>query len=313
MNKYALIPFLLILFFSAKAQDKIISNNHDTIRCAIVSISNEQILYELKNTDGSVTGKLISLSQVAEYSRSNQPGKKSKMIKPSFQKLVHSPEKPWCLGLKVGRSTMPWYLDDFQSSTAMPDYYNKLKTGFQINASAHYMIKSFLGLGVEYSFFNTGTSGSMHTEYSPLMFLMDSEKDRQYIHYLGASVLFQQHLDARRKFILSESLSAGVLFLRLEEQSTYPNVSQSNYSDISNNLLLTGNTFSGKVGLTAEYRLLKALSVGLGSDFLWCTLKKANFEAKGSNNDSYSEKNQKLSNAIKLSRIDYSFVLRYYF
>lgn len=300
MNKFALLPLFLLLFFSAKAQDTIISINHDTIHCTILSISNERILYELKNNNGSVTGKFMPLSQVEEYSRSHQPEKKSE-------------KHELCLGLNVGRSTMPWYFDNFQSSSTMPDYYNKIKTGFHINANAHYMIKGFLGLGVEYSFFKSSTSGSVQREYSPSIFLMESEKCRLYINYLGASVLFQQHLDAQRKFILSESLSAGVLFIRLENQITYPNFSQSSYTDISNNMLLTGNSFSGKFGLTAEYRLFKAASVGLGGDFIWCSLKKASFESKGSNNYSSSGDKQKLSNPMKLSRIDYSFVLRYYF
>jgi hypothetical protein len=313
MNKFALLPFFLVLFYSAKAQDKIISMTHDTIHCTILSISNERILYELKNNDGSVTGKFMSLSQVEGYSRSQLTAENSKMRKLKTPKPAYIPENPWCLGLNAGRSAMPWYFDNIQSSSAMPDYYNKLKTGFHINANAHYMIKSFLGLGVEYSFFKTSTSGSMQVEYPSSVFLMESEKYRLYTNYLGASVLFQQHLDAHRKFILSESLSAGVLFIRMENQSTSPNASQSGYNDISNNMLLTGNSFSGKLGLTAEYRLFEAVSVGLGGDFIWCSLKKASFESKGSNNYSSSSDKQELSNPMKLSRIDYSFVLRYYF
>ncbi len=313
MNKFALLPFFLLLFFSAKAQDKIISNNHDTISCTILSISNERIFYELKNIDGSVNGKFILLSQVAEYSSSHISGKKSNLHKQETTKPEYIPENPLCLGLNVGYSTMPWYLDNFQSSSALPDYYNKLKTGIHINASAHYMVKDFLGLGVEYSFFTTSTSGSIPSESSESVFLLESEKYHLYVNYFGASVLFQQYLDAQRKFIISESLSAGGLFLRLEYQSTYPSVTQFGYSDISNNMLLTGNSFSGKLGLTAEYRLFRTVSVGLGGNFIWCSLKKASLESKGSNNYSYSVDNQELSNAMKLSRIDYSFVLRYYF
>ena len=99
----------------------------------------------------------------------------------------------------------------------------------------------------------------------------------------------------------------------MENQISYPNVNQYSYKDISYNTLLTGKTFSGKVGLTAEYRLLETLSVGLGGDFIWCLLKKASLESKGSNNYSSSTDNQELSAAMKLSRIDYSFVLRYRF
>lgn len=313
MNKFALLILFLLLFIHAKAQDKIISINQDTIHCKILSISNERIYYELKNNDGSITGKSMPLSQVAEYTKFDQPEPNSKMDKPATPKSVSSPGNRVCLGLDAGYSTMPWYLDNYQLSSATPDYYNKLESGFHINAGAHYMIKSFLGLGAEYSFFKTDLRGSMPIEYSYSLFLMASEKCRQYINYLGASVFFQQYLDARQKFMLNESLSAGVMFIRLEEQTTYPSVSQTGYRDISNNLLLTGNHFSGKFGLAAGYRLFESVSVGLGGDFIWCSVKKARIESKESNNYSYSSGKEKLSEPLKLSRIDYSFVLRYYF
>jgi hypothetical protein len=306
MNKIALLPLFLLLFFGAKAQDKINSIKHDTLYCAILSISNDRNFYN----DGSITGKSMSLSQVAEYSSYHQSEKNSKMGEPETPK----PKNPLCLGLNAGCSSMPWYLDNFQSSSALPDYYNKLKTGIHINANAHYMVKNFLGLGVEYSFFKTSASGSIPIESYTSIFLIGSEKYHLYVNYLGASVLFQQHLDAQRKFMISESLSAGVMFLRMEYQNTYPSVTQTaGYTDITNNMLLAGNSFSGKFGLTAEYRLFKAVSVGVGGDFIWGSLKKANFESKGTGNNNYSVKDQELSNAMKLSRIDYSFVLRYYF
>lgn len=313
MNKLALLPFFLLLFFSAKAQDRIISIKSDTIYCTIISVSNERIFYNLKNEDESVTGKSIPLSQVAEYLISPQSVKKTNMGKQQRQKSGHRPETPFCLGLNAGYSTMPWYLDNFQSSSTLPDYYNKLKTGIHIDASAHYLVKDFLGLGVEYSFFKTSTSGSISGESSSSIYIMESEKYHQYVNYLGASVLFQQHLDVKRKFIFSESLSTGIMFLRMEYQNTYPSCTQTDYTDIANNMLLTGNSFSGKLGLTAEYRLFKAISVGLGGDFRYCSLKKASFKSKGSNNINYSSNDQELSKTMKLSRFDYSFVLRYYF
>jgi hypothetical protein len=145
------------------------------------------------------------------------------------------------------------------------------------------------------------------------MFSMVTEKYHQYINYLGPSVLLFQQLDVRRKFILSESLSAGAMFIRLENQSTYPIVDNSGYSDVTNNSLFTGNSLSAKFGLTAEYRLFRNLSVGLGGDFLWCSLKKAKLESRGPNSNGSPAQNQELPSALNLSRIDYSFVLRTHF
>jgi len=312
MNKFALLSVFLLAFFSLMAQDRIVSIHHDTIDCTIITINNERILYELKNRDGSVTGRLMNLSEVAEYTRTPQPENNSKPRKLKISNLLSIPENLWCLGLNIGRSTMPWYLDNIQSA-AMPDYYNKLKTGFHINTSAHYMITGFMGVGAEYSFYNTSFSGSMPSQYSPSIFLMTSETYRQYINYLGPSVLFVQHLGARRKFILSESLSAGAMFIRLESQSTYPNVDYSGYTDITYNSLLTGNSMSAKFGLTAEYRLDHNISVGLGGNFIWGSLKKASFESRGPNNYTSTSENEELPKAMNLSRIDYSFVLRYQF
>jgi hypothetical protein len=301
MNKFALLPFSLLLFFSAKAQDRIVSINHDTLHCRIISVDNAGILYELKNNDGSVTGKFMPLSQMEEYDRSPQPEK--------------IPEKhEMCLDLSIGGSSMPWYLDNYESYYGMPDYYDKLKTGYHINASAHYMIKRFLGLGAEYSFFNSGTSGSVQqSSYSMSVYSTVSEECRMYVNYLGASVLFQQHPDAQRKFILSESLSGGVVFIRMENQVTSPSYNSYSYTDIASNRLLTGTSFSGKFGLSAEYRLFQAVSLGLGGDFIWCTIKKASYESKGTNNYNSSKDKEKLENPMKMSRFDYSFVLRFYF
>jgi len=251
----------------------------------------------------------MDLSQVAEYTRS--PRLQNYSRQPKMKRI--KPENFWQLGLSIGGSTMPGYFDNMESETEMPDYYNKLKTGFHINTGIHYMITGFLGVGAEYSFFNTSFSGSMPTQYSSSVFLMVTEKYRQYIHYLGPSVLFQQHLGVKRKFSLSESLSAGALFIRIENQSIYPNVDNSGYTDITNNSLLTGNSLSAKFGLSAEYRLFKNVSVGLGGDYIWASLKKVDIESKGPNNSGSSIKNEKLPSAINLSRIDYSFVLRYQF
>jgi hypothetical protein len=313
MNKLSLFPLLLVLFFSAKSQDKIICINHDTINCTILSISNERILYEQKKSDGLITGKFIPLSQVAEYVSNHQLENEKELVEAKTTKIRHKLEKPFCFGVEAGKSNMPWYLDNYPSSNSEPDYYDKLKTGFHINANAHYMIRSFLGFGAEYSFFKTSTSGSIPILYSTSIYLAAKEKYRMYINYLGASVLFQQYLGAKRRFIIGESLSAGVLLVRMESQYTLPNISESDYTDISYNSLVTGETFSGKLGITAEYRLFEAVSIGLGSGFSWGKLKKADIKVKGQDDYSYSKKNEELSNAMKLSRIEYSFILRYYF
>jgi hypothetical protein len=194
----------------------------------------------------------------------------------------------------------------------MPDYLDKLETGLHINASAHYMLKDFLGVGAEYSFFKTSASGSLPIQSISSLYLLESESYRLFVNYVGASVLFQQHPGAKRKIVISESFSAGISMIRMEYQTTHPYVTQNGYTDITNNMLLTGNSFSGKLGLSADYRIFKTVSVGLGTDFILGSLKKASIQSKGSNNYNQSYNDQDLSYTMKLSRFDFSFVVRYY-
>ena len=294
---------------STKAQDRIISINQDTIQCKILSISDERICYELKNNDGSFTGKFIPVTQVAEYNRSHQAEIKTKKDKQKTPKISNTPENRWCIGLDAGGSIMPWYFDNLESTSD----YEKLKTGYHLNGNIHYMLKDFLGVGVDYSFFITNTNCSTKREYSPSIFLMMSEKYRQYIHYVGPSIHLLQNLDKKRKISLRESLSAGVLFFRLENQIIFPNIDYSGYTDNTYNLLTTGDSFSAKLGLAVEYNLSKHLSLGLGGDFIWCSLKNLTIESKESGGYNYYIQNQEIPDAMDLSRIDYSFVLRYHF
>jgi len=313
MKNIALLTVFLLLFFSSKAQDRIVDIKNDTIHCTIISITNERINYELKNSDGSVTGKFINVSQVAEYTRrSPQSENTSKPRKLKAPKPVSTFDNFWCLGLHVGGSTMPWYFDHIEDQSVIPDDYKKLTTGFHVNTSAHYMLNGFLGVGAEYSFFNSSNDINAQTQYNPPFLLMFSEINRQYINYIGPSVLFQQHLGVKRKFILSQSLSAGALFYRLENQSTYPYIDYSGYSNITSNSLITANTWSAKGGFTAEYRVLSKVSVGIGGNFLWCSIKKTNYESKDTNKNNSSSKNQELPTPLNFSRIDYSFILRYH-
>lgn len=312
MHKSFLITGFLILFLSlsSNAQDKIINIHHDTIHCKIVSINNERIVYEQKNKDGSISGKMMNLSQVAEYIRSSQPANNSGLSGTRISALRNVPKDFWCFSLSSGGSTMPWYFDNLQVST-LPDEYTRLKTGFHINTSAHYMMHGFWGVGAEYSFFNKSFSATMPILYSNFLYLVANETYRQYINYFGPSVLFVQQLGAQRKFMLCESLSAGALFMRLENQAGFQNVDNSGYRDNTNNSLFTGNTLAAKLGLNAEYRVDNRVSVGLGCHFIWALLKKASFESRGPNNQSSSSVDQELSKPMDLSRVDYSIILRY--
>ena len=68
INKILTLIFIIFAFAStAKAQDKIITINGDTINCKIIEISPEKITYERKLQDNSVVSRLIYTNNVREY------------------------------------------------------------------------------------------------------------------------------------------------------------------------------------------------------------------------------------------------------
>jgi hypothetical protein len=102
-----LIFSCLALFFAlhiAKAQDKIITNQQDTILCRILSISQTYINYEQKEDKQYVIGKFIPIEQVLEYYRSSP----SQEIKPYYKNARRFPKsaKPWVIGLQAGGTSL---------------------------------------------------------------------------------------------------------------------------------------------------------------------------------------------------------------
>jgi len=314
------IFFLLLVLFvqlTLSAQDKIITTSGDTILCRIVSVSNGQIVYE-QQVGNHISGKIISLSDVAEYFR-GQAKQLSNEIYIS-QLRTPAPAQPWLLSLSVGGAYLPWLLENVTGEYAENDDYKKLNKGFALNANAHYLITNHVGFGVHYSFFTSGYKSNfplMIDSYYPT-YTKANSRDRQYVNYAGLSVVFRQFLDENSKFSLSQTLSGGLLFYRAESQNKiffpgyyggygYGGYGQFQY--VSENALITGDTFGATVGISAEYKILPYLSVGVGGNFMYGKLSKASIEYKNSFGN--TEKATNVENPLNLSRIDYSLVLRF--
>ena len=317
MKKLSLFLVLLLFASIVKAQDKIITLNNDTISCKILAVGGERISYEQENTDGYAVGKSIAVEQVKEYMRTPQPVISQITATGISQTRPSKPKHPWSIGISSGISHLPWMLDNMDSYD-MQDYYKDAKTGFHINVGAHYMISNFFGAGAEYSFFNSSYDGISQAMLNHFPTYTDySEKLQQYINYIGASVIFQQHLGKERKIQISETLSGGRLFYRAEEQATmfapfYLGLTPT-YTQATANQLTTGSTWAGKVGLSVDYKVLPYLSVGLSGNLFLTWLKEIDAEAKNSNGEHESVKGVELAESVNLSRIDGSLVLRLHF
>jgi hypothetical protein len=309
LKKISLIALLLAASgFTAAAQDKIITTSGDTVVCRIVSISDSHIIYEQQSDDKSISGKTISLAEVSEYARtSDNP--------PSITaKKAILPERPWLFSLSGGGSWMPWLLKNAEEDVPEDSNFNQ---GFSLSASAHYLLRDYIGFGVQYSFFTSGYESDapmMIESYLPT-YTNSYIKERQYVNYVGASVIFRQFLDRNHKLTLNETLGGGLLMYRAESQSTVfiPMDYYGYGGNMSQNALITRNSFGATAGISVEYKVLPFLAVGVGGNFMYGRLSKINGKAKDSTGYAEELSDFELENPINLSRIDYSLMLRFQF
>ena len=303
MKKTFFLFVILFMYLTLSAQDKIITTKGDTIDCRIVSLSNNSIVYEQHADKKLVSGKTIALSDVAEYFRESteQPFSSRKV------------EKPWLLSVVIGGGHMPWLLENVSEESAGNSDYKKFDDGFSLGASLHYLITKNIGFGVQYSFFTSQVKSNAFTmiEQSYPIYSNSSDRERQYINYGGISVIFRQYLDTNNKFSLNETLGGGLLLYRGESQSSVYFPYATGLTNVSTNSLATGNTIGGTLGISVEYKILPCLSVGVGGNFMYGKLSKINGQYQTSQGGSQRFTNEKLDDPLKLSRIDYSLVVRF--
>lgn len=301
MSRIYLLIFVLISVFTLQAQDRIITVQNDTINCRIQSITDTHIRYEQPTKGGFVVGKLIPLTEVAEYYR-----------KPVTTITRTKVENPWVLGISTGGSYMPWVMETIEESVDSENA-SKIKNGYQFNANVHYMLNQSIGAGLQYSFFTSGYKGDVLTEINPNYptYASAYQRDRQYINYGGLSVLFQQSIGADKKIVLSETLSPGMLFYRYEYQYYMALPYSSGYSIDMLNGLVEAVTPGVGLGFTAGYRLTPKLMIGAGADFLFGMTKKIHVQSKGLQGEYESEADYTLDEPLNISRINYSLSLRY--
>ena len=301
MKKNYLLLFVLLTVFTVQAQDRIVTVKNDTINCRIQSITDTHIRYEQPANGGFVTGKIILLTEVAEYYR-----------KPVSTEIRDKVENPWVLGISTGGGYLPWVMEIIEESVDSENA-SKIENGYQLNTNAHYLFNPYFGAGLQYSFFTSGYKGDVLTEVNPTYptYSYAYQRDRQYINYGGLSVLFQQSVGAKKKIQLSETLSTGVLFYRYEYQYYRALPYSSGYSIDMVNGLVEGVTLGASLGLSAGYHLTPKLMIGAGADFLFGMTKKVHVQSKGYNEDYISEDDYTLNIPLNMSRINYSLVLRY--
>lgn len=314
MDKLLLITaFLILALGGAYTQDRIITTQQDTIECKIITISDQSIFYEQQIKNGQVMGKNISLANVAQYYRNttNDTNLFNNQNKVTTQRA--KPSNRLVLTLGGGFSYMPRFLDNISNSDEQSSNYDKLKNGPHINTGIHYLISNQIGLGIEHSFFTSKFKGDNYEQISSSVYLVSSEKHKQYVNFIGPSFMLQTKLDEKEKFTFRATLALGVSYIRIENRYSVPAPSITGYDQFITNTLMKGNNFGAKAGISVDYQLLDRLSLGLGTSFIYTTLSKADVDIKDNRGNYLSFNSQKLDNKLDFSRIDGTFIVRLHF
>lgn len=347
------ILWLFMSFFAAKAQDKIITVKHDTIECRIISINAERISYEQKTPDNQLVGKTIPMSKVIEYFRTGNTKKwgglvavKSMRTSKTGESLPagnaenrdglvtekprrKAPDNPWLFALQGGlahslidfSSIKSYILLAGNSASDADDYIRKLQNGYHISSSLHYLLTPSVGLGIDYNVFYSASKADflmqgMGASNIPFYIKWDQD-ERIYIHFAGASALFLQFPDKKKKFSISETISPGIVLFRDENRNyqsqdywsdndSYNGQSSSYYEKA--NSMTTSKAFGIKAGLSLNYAITPRLSAGLAGNFMWAKLHKISTQTA-----TVESKGETLASPIKVSHIDYGLIVRYNF
>jgi hypothetical protein len=327
MKKSLLILLFFMSLAATKAQDKIVTIRKDTIECRIISVGAERISYEQKTSGNQVTGKSIAISDVLQYFRTGQPDGNNGFHRPKNSR--QKPERRYLFSLQGGLAHSFTDYDNFKNTmtaSGVPaskadDYIGKLKNGYHLNAGFHYLLTTFMGVGADYTFFQSASDGEfLINGYGGMnvpLYVNVSMHEKLYTHFAGPSVLFQQFPDRKGKIKISEILSPGIVLFRDESRGNeyqiywgdndYYSGQPPQYYDQSN-AVTKSTTFGAKGGLSLEYCFTPQLSAGLAANFIWAKLHKVSVKSLN-----YDMEDQELESAISISHIDYGFTVRYNF
>jgi hypothetical protein len=314
------LALALLLSDAMQAQDRIVTTSGDTIDCQIKSVSGKRIHYQIVNGNLKRIGKFIPADEVSSYEQN---------CKGNAERNDKYGKKHWRIGTQAGYTRL--FFSDTDGITEMTisgfsenqarDYYKKLKNSFSFSGEIHYLSNEYLNLGVKYKFYRSSANIDEYMILGGENWYPDSEigrylyevddfycQEKIYLNYVGPSIIYQQWLDKKHRFMLSGQLSAGALFLRNEVMQTLRNWGY------VNSHLVTGNSFAANLNLAFEYYPLQSLSIAFDAGFTYSRLRSVKASMYDASTNSIVSYSTSLSdNSLNLSHLDLSSGLRYYF
>lgn len=261
MKHKFVIGLLLFVIFEARAQDRIITLQKDTIDCRIVSIENGRIYYEQPAGNGSFTGSSLAMEQVTVYFRVAPAATYENRV----LERNTPPEKRWRFGLQGGPGYMLANSVDAENAMTLmgssaetaQKFYKNLKWGYHIDTDVHNLITESFGIGIRYSLFATAANEPVTINIGDgLNYWYMNMEERIYVNYIGLSLLFRENRLNRSRTLRSNlSLSVGYVSYRDELE-----FQRNSFMQLDNGLT-TGNSIGGVVEVSLEYFPVSWLSI----------------------------------------------------
>jgi hypothetical protein len=143
---------LLLFILSAHtvcSQDLIVTLTNDSINCKITQIDAEFIHFDMVyNEEVRSTVLMLSTIKIYEekfYSNSNLPSQKKSSVEYPRYHII----------LSGGAS---YLLDPIADDTEFRDYYQNLKTGYNLGLDVNYYFNKTIGVGLKYNYFASSSS-----------------------------------------------------------------------------------------------------------------------------------------------------------
>lgn len=291
MKKYYFVVISFFCLISAGySQDKIITNNNDTIDCKIDKVSHNTIFFELTTRGVKTTGRL-PLNGILNYLIAKSPDYFQNFIPTeSFQRLRFGLSG----GLGYILSSSKKAESEMKNMGFEPDkvksYYRDLRTGWYAKTDLSWFFSAKYGAGIKYKFFDTsGKTDGLVDPQDGVSLYYTTFSEHIYVNYVAGAFYYQEYFGRRKSLKLNTGISLGSVMYRDEAK-------------FLKNYLMTGKNFGMDVNLEVEYFLNHYLSISADLSDFTSTITKMKLS------DGISSSTLKLEkgNYENLSRLDFS-------
>lgn len=273
------------------AQDLIVTNKNDSIKCKITNDDINFIYYLLPAGDSSK----IKVKEVSKIRRNYLVTSPSTPIVSNSKEISPKSKGTFRVYVSSGFS----YLSSKSISTdnaEIDKHIKALKSGFHYSIGVNYFRKKNLGVGLKYLGFNTSNSvQNIKFIDSGNVITYGNLSDKIGVNFYAASILGKAPL-YNNKLELLLGLSVG--YVSLKNNSVYINP-----------IAISGNAVGLLYELGFDYKFNEKWAVGMEMNIFQATMRKYTYESSGTTYTKTLEKD-KLEN---ISRFEVSGGVRVYF